>query len=194
MDTLAVVLVAVALGTDAFSLATGLGMGGLKRGPALFFSGMVGLLHIFMPLAGLYLGFLLGRLLGRLAAVTGALVLAGMGFLMLWESLTEGRRKGSRESRASWAQRALPGGVWQGAAAMLLLAGSVSLDALSVGFGLGALQASLPVAVLIMGLVAGSMTAAGFFLGRRAGSRLGDKAEAVGGLILLGIGIKMLLG
>lgn len=192
MDSLAVLLVAVALGTDAFSLAAGLGMGGLKKRLAIFFSSIVGLLHVLMPLAGLYLGLFLGRLMGRLAAVVGALVLASMGFLMLWEALSEHREK---EGFGGRVLRAVPGrGVAQGVTAIVLLAGSVSLDALSVGFGLGALQASLPLTVLIMGGVAGSMTAAGFVLGRRAGHWLGDKAEAMGGLILMGIGFKMLVG
>ncbi|HBT47595.1 MAG TPA: manganese efflux pump MntP [Peptococcaceae bacterium] len=192
MDLPAVLLVAIALGTDAFSLATGLGMGGMRRRLAVFFSGAVGLLHIIMPLAGLYLGYFMGRLLGRLAAVVGAVVLAAIGFLMLWEAVARDREPGF------WGRRLGKGllgkGVIQGVSAVLLLAGSVSLDALSVGFGLGALQANLPLTVLAMGLVAAVMTAAGFFLGRRAGHWLGDKAEIAGGLILVIIGLKMLVG
>ncbi|GFN22984.1 MAG: manganese efflux pump [Thermoanaerobacteraceae bacterium] len=192
MDFPAVLLVAIALGTDAFSLATGLGMGGIRRRLAVFFSGAVGLLHVLMPLAGLYLGFFMGRLLGRLAAIVGAIVLATIGILMLWEALAERRQPGSLGRRLG--KSLLGEGVIQGVSAVLLLAGSVSLDALSVGFGLGALRANLPLTVLAMGLVAAVMTAAGFILGRRAGHWLGDKAEIAGGLILVIIGLKMLVG
>ncbi|SMC00112.1 Putative Mn2+ efflux pump MntP [Thermanaeromonas toyohensis ToBE] len=184
MDSVAaVLLVAMALGTDAFSLAAGLGMAGLKGRSALFLSGLVGLLHVIMPLFGFSLGLMVGRILGRLAAVVGASVLTALGILMLSEVLGEKRLPGGPF-----------GGVTQGVGAIFLLAGSVSLDSLTVGFGLGALQVNLSLTVFLMGLIAGTMTGLGFILGRRAGRRLGEKAEVLGGVILVVIGLKMLVG
>lgn len=190
---MAVCLVAMALGTDAFSLAASLGMAGLKGRLALVLSGLVGLLHIAMPLFGFYLGLIVGRILGKLATVVGASVLTALGFLLVKEAFTE--RAFSCDlnlplSRALFCFR----GVRQGIGAVCLLAGSVSIDSLAVGFGLGTLQVSLPLAVLLMGLIAGSMTGLGFILGRRVGRWLGEKAEVVGGLVLVVIGLKMLLG
>ncbi|MGI9862966.1 manganese efflux pump MntP family protein [Moorella naiadis] len=193
MEPLGLILVAVALGTDAFSLATGLALGGFKGRQAWLFAGTVGLFHIFMPLTGLYLGLLLGRLLGKVAAIIGALVLAAMGGLMLWEAYNS--RQGTR-SMAGQVLRSVPGrgGVVGGAMAILLMAGSVSLDALSVGFGLGAISVNVPLTVLTMGFIAGTMTALGLLAGRRLGSFFGNRAEVVGGLILVAIGFKMLMG
>ncbi len=71
------------------------------------------------------------------------------------------------------------------------LAGSVSLDALSVGFSLGTFVSKILLATLIMGFTAGIMTGGGVLLGRRVGTWLGSKAEALGGLILLLIGLRM---
>lgn len=193
MEPLGLVLVAMALGTDAFSLATGLALGGFRGRRALLFAGTVGVFHIIMPLTGLYLGLLLGRLLGKVAAVIGALVLAGIGGLMLWEALTTRREQGGL---AVQMLRAVPGrsGVLSGLLAILLMAGSVSLDALSVGFGLGAISVNVPLTVLTMGFIAATMTALGLLAGRRLGAYLGNRAEIAGGLILVAIGVKMLMG
>ncbi|MBC7324153.1 MAG: manganese efflux pump [Moorella sp. (in: Bacteria)] len=193
MEPLGLILVAMALGTDAFSLATGLALGGFRGWRALLFAGTVGVFHIIMPLTGLYLGLLLGRLLGKVAAVIGALVLAGIGGLMLREALTTRREQGGL---AGQMLRALPGrrGVFSGLLAILFMAGSVSLDALSVGFGLGAISVNVPLTVLTMGFIAAIMTALGLLAGRRLGAYLGNRAEIAGGLILVAIGIKILMG
>jgi putative Mn2+ efflux pump MntP len=74
------------------------------------------------------------------------------------------------------------------------LAGSVSLDALSVGFSLGTFVSKIIPATLIWGSPPGVMTGSGIILGRRVGTWLGNKAEALGGIILLLIGLKMGLG
>jgi putative Mn2+ efflux pump MntP len=192
MEPLAVIMVAVALGTDAFSLAAGLALGGLRGRRVVYFTATVGVFHIIMPLTGLYLGLLTGRLLGRVAAVIGALVLATIGGLMLREAFTARREAGGLATRML---RAVPGqgGVIGGLGAIVLMAGSVSLDALSVGFGLGTIRVNLPLTVLTMGLIAALMTGLGFLAGRRLGDYLGGRAEFIGGLILIAIGILMLL-
>ncbi|MDN5345498.1 MAG: hypothetical protein PWQ18_1612 [Clostridia bacterium] len=193
MEPVGLILVAMALGTDAFSLATGLALGGLRGRRAILFAGTVGIFHIVMPLTGLYLGLLLGRLLGQVAAIIGALVLAGIGGLMLWEAFEHRRQAGSLAGRVF---QILPGqgGVVEGLMAILLLAGSVSLDALSVGFGLGAISVNVPLTVLTMGFIAGTMTALGLVAGRRLGAYLGNRAEIAGGIVLVAIGVKMLMG
>ena len=76
--------------------------------------------------------------------------------------------------------------------ALSMLAGSVSMDALSVGFSLGTFKANLGTTVLVMGIVSGVMTAAGFLFGRQLGSWLGTKAQALGGVVLLIIGVRLL--
>lgn len=78
-----------------------------------------------------------------------------------------------------------------GVGPLILAAASVSLDALTVGFGLGTLHANLAVTVITMGVVAGLMTGAGLILGRKVGAWLGEKAQFVGGIVLIAIGISM---
>ena len=46
---------------------------------------------------------------------------------------------------------------------------------------------------LVIGMVAALMTALGLALGKRLGSQFGKRMELVGGLILIGIGLRVLL-
>ncbi|MDK2821265.1 MAG: hypothetical protein PWP31_1230 [Clostridia bacterium] len=195
MKPLGLILVALALGTDAFSLATGLALGGFRGRRVWLFIGTVALLHIIMPLIGLYLGMLLGLLLGRVAGIIGAIVLAVMGIMMVWEAF-KSSDEDEKGGLVGQIVRIMPGGsgVISGMTAIILMAGSVSLDALSVGFSLGALSVNVPLTVVTLGVIAGSMTFLGFFIGRHLGGYLGNRAEIVGGLVLVAVGVKMLVG
>ncbi|MDS1030349.1 manganese efflux pump MntP family protein [Bacillota bacterium LX-D] len=176
-------LVAVALGTDAFSMAVGIGLVGIKWRRIIFISLLICAFHIFMPLIGLFLGSLLGKAIGRFASFIGAIVLLFIGIQMLREGLKSNKELTNVAEAIPKAYNSL----WE----VMILALSVSLDALTVGFGLGTIQVSLQLTVLIMGLVAGLMTATGFLLGKKLGHWLGEKAQIIGGLILVLIGVKM---
>lgn len=172
-----ILALAVALGTDAFSLAIGIGLGGVRLRQLVIVSLTVLVFHIVMPLVGYFVGEWFGSM-GRIANLAGALVLIGLGLKMIKESFSNDN--GEEQSF-----------VIANTMGLILLAGSVSLDALSVGFTLGTQKVDLSMAVIVIGLVAGLMTAAGMVLGKYAGKVLGSKAEIIGGLVLLGIGIKL---
>lgn len=78
---------------------------------------------------------------------------------------------------------------------LLLLTVSVatSIDSLAVGLSFAFLKVNIRLASLTIGVIAFSITAVGFLLGRRAGELLGKRAEAVGGIILILIGLRILL-
>ncbi|GAW93821.1 manganese efflux pump MntP family protein [Calderihabitans maritimus] len=198
MNLSTLLLVAVALGTDAFSMAVGIGVGGIGMQHIFQVSSVVTLFHIFMPLIGLSLGTLLGRIMGHVATIIGATVLFFIGMHMLREGLfpENGEEAGSSLARKGLGMGKITGGlsILTGFWGLMLLAASVSLDALSVGFSLGTFQANLPLTVIVMGLVAGLMTASGFIFGKYLGRWLGNKAQVAGGLILIGIGIKLFFG
>lgn len=189
MNLFTVFGVAVALGTDAFSLAVGLGMIGIRWRRALAFALVVCLFHIFMPLTGLLLGQYLGYLLGRLAGVLGAVVLLGLGGQLLWHGVRSRVTSGPTLRTVASREPVLPANPL----GTLGLAGSVSLDALTVGFGLGALRVDLWATVLIMGLIAGSMTWTGFLCGRHLGRWAGERARLLGGVLLLFIAVRLFM-
>jgi putative Mn2+ efflux pump MntP len=186
-------LIALALGTDAFALAIGIGVIGIDRKKIIIVSLVICLFHIFMPLIGLGIGQILGSLVGNVAGIIGALVLIFIGLNMLWEAYKNRQRiisfsRGRQEMEHKARKNRSVDSFW----GLMMLAASVSIDALSVGFSLGTLKVQIFQTVLVLGVVAGVMTAIGFHLGRGLGSRLGEKAEVMGGIILVAVGVKLI--
>lgn len=175
---LPLLLMAVALGTDAMSLSIGIGLRGVSTRDVLRISSVVGIFHVLMPLLGIVLGHLFGLLVGEIARWLGALIVAFIGGRMIWGCL------GRKECLATnWVLTGMP---------LLLLAGSVSMDALSVGFSLGAIGYNVLVAAAVFGLFGALMTGLGLVFGDRLGNCVGDRAELVGGGVLIILAIHML--
>lgn len=76
---------------------------------------------------------------------------------------------------------------------LFLLAIATSIDALAVGITFAFLQVSIVPAITIIGVVTFVISAVGVFVGNIFGSKYKSKAEFVGGVILVLIGVKILL-
>jgi len=78
---------------------------------------------------------------------------------------------------------------------LVALSIATSIDALAVGFSFSVLGISIWMPIVIIGAVACALTVGGLYLGRKAVQivRLGPTAELLGGLVLIGIGIKILI-
>lgn len=70
---------------------------------------------------------------------------------------------------------------------------ATSMDALGIGFGLALLGQGLFTAAAIIGVMAASMTYTAMKLGNTLSHRFGSKMEAFGGLVLLGIAVKLVI-
>jgi len=187
-----IVAVAIALGADAFSLSLAIGLAGIRKSMIIRLSLVVGFFHVVMPLGGMMLGQSLGLILGRYASRIGALVLIVLGGRMLYTVyLPTIEHFPFGEARKALFQNNISTNISLSGFGIYLLAASVSLDALSVGFSLGTIRADIFITVLIIGVIAGLMTGLGLVLGRVMGTRLGNKAELLGGLALLLIGAKL---
>ncbi|WP_347489386.1 manganese efflux pump MntP family protein [Desulfoscipio sp. XC116] len=180
MELYTLLALGAALGTDAFSVCLGLGMAGVTRRQILVVSLTVLVFHVIMPLLGWYAGEFVGALAGRAAGIAGALLLVYLGVKMIRSALKGGDALEPKVVLVN---------TW----GLFLLAASVSMDALSVGFSLGTRQVNLPLTAGVIGAVAGVMTAAGLLLGRFVGGRAGERAVLGGGIILIGIGIHMFI-
>ena len=77
---------------------------------------------------------------------------------------------------------------------LVVLSVATSIDALAVGFSLSMIEVSIWIPAIIIGLVAGAFTTVGMHLGKKigAGTQLSRYAEAIGGIVLLLIGINIL--
>ncbi|MFH1080012.1 MAG: manganese efflux pump MntP family protein [Pseudomonadota bacterium] len=183
MDLLSILLIAVGLGMDALSVAVGIGAAArtLTFGSVLRLSGSFGLFQFAMPLVG--------WLAGRTVADTISFYDHWVAFLLL--ALVGGKM--IRDSFSHETKRTHAGDPTRGLT-LLVLSVATSIDALAVGLSLAFLRAPIIHAGVIIGGVCFLMTAAGMVFGRKLGGLFGKKAELIGGLVLLSIGINILWG
>ncbi len=172
-----ILIMAIALGMDAFSLGIGVGIRGIRLLDILKVSIVVGLFHIIMPLMGLFMGRYVSTLLGDVATAVGGVLLIFLGAHMVYSSL-RGEEVRSFDQRTLWG--------------LVLFALSVSIDSLSVGLSLGLFASDLLLTVLLFGTFGGLMSILGLLIGRRVAPAFGEYGEAFGGIILLVFGIKFL--
>jgi putative Mn2+ efflux pump MntP len=170
-------LIAFALGMDAFSLCIGIGMQGVRLVHMVRISSVIAVFHMVMPVVGMVMGTFAGRLLGDVAVMFGGGLLLILGMHMIYNSL--------RGDSA----RTIHYGSWLG---LLAFAGSVSLDSLSVGVSLGMFATEVIGTILVIGCMGGVMSMLGLWIGRRIGRFAGEYAEALGGVILLTFGLLFL--
>ena len=74
---------------------------------------------------------------------------------------------------------------------LVTLSVATSLDALAVGLSFAMLKIRIWWPAVIIGLVAGAFTTVGMQIGSRLGARFGRRMEVAGGLVLSGIGLKI---
>lgn len=174
---LTILIMAIALGFDAFSLGIGIGMRGIRLLEIIKISVVIAIFHIAMPLTGMFMGHYVSSLLGDVATITGGGLLIVLGAHMVYSSMRGGETR-SFDHHTLWG--------------LLVFALSVSIDSFSVGVSLGLFASDLLLTVMLFGTFGGVMSILGLLLGRRVGHWAGDYGEAFGGIILLVFGIKFL--
>lgn len=176
-------LLALSLSLDATAASVCWGLQArapaLKEGlwAGLWFGGFQGLMT---GLGGLF-GGLLSRELWQVGKLLSFGLLAFLGARMVWQALCPLRREGCPQGSFS-----------PGSTALLALA--TSLDALAAGLSLTYWGQGLLCSTLVIGLVTFCLSLLGVLLGRRVGQGWSRPAGAAGGLVLLGLGLKILLG
>lgn len=169
-----IILMALALGMDAFSLGIGLGMKGIRRRDILLIASMVAFFHVIMPLAGVAMGRYVGHLLGELSQYVAGSLLVLLGGHMIYNSIKGGEVEGISH---------------QSFLGIVLFALSVSIDSFSIGITLGMFHANLWLIVLLFGICGGMLSVMGLTVGKKVGPTLGEYGEAAGGAILLAFGL-----
>jgi len=181
LDLASLLLIAVGLSADCFAVALGVSVsGGVSSRRLLRTALAFGAAQTLMTAVGWAVGSTIVDFIASYDHWVAFGLLAIIGGRMLWESL----HSEESEARAKDATRGF---------ALLLLSVATSIDALAVGLSFAFLEVNIALAALTIGGVAFAITTLGFVLGRKASHVLGRRAEAVGGLILLGIGLRILL-
>jgi putative Mn2+ efflux pump MntP len=76
---------------------------------------------------------------------------------------------------------------------LVMVSIATSIDALAVGLGLALIDVNILQACVVIGIVASALSVAGLLAGGMLGEKFGKRMEIVGGLILIGIGIRILI-
>jgi putative Mn2+ efflux pump MntP len=75
---------------------------------------------------------------------------------------------------------------------LIMLATGVSIDALSVGFSMGAFGYSMYATALTFGIFSAVMSAVGLTFGNYIGKMMGERCELIGGCVLIILAVHML--
>ena len=179
MSIAELLLLALALAADAFSVGAGVGLSHNGRRQIFRLSFHFGLFQGMLALGGILAGSLLLRWIAAWDHWIAFALLAFIGLRMIREAFS-----GPEED----AGRPDPTRGWS----LVLLSTAVSIDAFAAGVGLAALDAPRATAVLLISLVSGLATWLAFRVSGALRRIIGARAELVGGLILIALGVKIL--
>ncbi len=182
MSLMTIFLIALGLSMDAFavSMSNGLSLKCFRIRSATLIALFYGGFQAIMPVLGWFAGKGLQGVLSRFAPWIAFALLVFIGAKMIYEA----HFLKDEESKSCNPEKLL---------VVFTLAIATSIDALAVGFSFAMLDQSVLIPVLIIGLVTFVLSYFGVWLGNRFGSKFGNKIEILGGLILIGIGIKILI-
>ena len=180
MDIITIILIAVGLAMDAFavSIANGMSTASQKRKNALIVASFFGAFQMLMPIVGWLAGLAMAELIMGIDHWIAFGLLAFIGSKMIYES---SKRESSNQDSTLRIHT------------LLTLAVATSIDALMVGLSFAFLQTTLATPIIIIGLVTFTLSFTGFLFGNVIGNLFGNKIKAIGGIILITIGIKILL-
>jgi len=179
MNVAELLLIAVALAMDAFavSISAGTTISERRLEKGLVIAATFGVFQAGMTAIGWAAGEGIRELVLSIAPLLAFVLLLGIGAKMIFEGLY-----GDEE-----------GVLIQTAAGLLLLGIATSIDALAVGLSFAVIGIPVLVPAIVIGAVAFLFSIAGIFVGEKVAGLIGRKAEVLGGIILILIGLKILL-
>ena len=180
MSLITILLTSFGLAMDAFvvSLGSGISIKKVTWKDALIISLFFGGFQFLMPVLGWIAGLSFRELIESFDYWVAFILLAFIGSKMIYESFDDEDEEGTN---------------FRSLSVLLTLAIATSIDALAVGLGFSMIKIPIFSAALIIGIITFLLSFSGVFLGEKFGHIFEKKAELVGGLVLIGIGFKILL-
>ena len=180
MEVLEIVLIAIGVAMDAFavSICKGLSMKKMNWKKALIIGGYFGIFQGIMPLIGYFLGVTFQSLVTQIDHWVAFVLLLFVGLKMLKEAFANDSENINDDVDFK---------------TMIVLAVATSIDALAIGITFAFLQTNILLAVTAIGIITFAVCVIGVKIGNKFGDKYERKAETVGGLILILMGIKILL-
>ncbi|GHV28157.1 putative manganese efflux pump MntP [Clostridia bacterium] len=184
MNLWEIVLLALALSMDAFavSVVKGCALRKVNVRVALAAGIWFGAFQALMPLIGYALRSSISGVTGSFDHWIAFVLLVYIGGKMLWDAF----RKESDAPDTAASDISVK--------VMLPLAIATSIDALAVGITLATFQiSSIALTIALIGVITFTLSSAGVFIGAKFGAKLHNKATALGGTILILLGVKVLV-
>lgn len=179
----AIFLLALGLAMDATAAAATRGMAvpTIRAKHVLLVAAFFGGFQALMPLVGWVIGTRLGPFVHAWDHWIAFALLSAIGGKMLWEARGDAD-DGDANERDPFAPKV-----------MLVLAIATSIDALAVGITLPLLNAPFLLSLVTIGVTTALLSAVGLYAGRKFGALLGKRLDVFGGLVLIGLGVKILM-
>lgn len=172
MKIITIILIAISLSMDAFSLVLIYGTQGINKKHKVLLSIIVGIYHFVMPIIGLLIGIYIEKKIAFSPDIIVGIILSLIAIEMIISSTKEQKEK---------FLVSIPG--------YLIFGLSVSIDSLTTGIGLPAITNNYLQAALTFSLTSLIFTYIGLNLGNKLNQKYGKISTLIGGIILLTIGI-----
>ncbi len=176
MSLFVILILAVGLSMDAFSLAMIYGTLDLKNNMRKLMSVMVGIFHFFMPI----LGYQIGELILKLIKIDPE-ILVGTIFIILGIEMILSLRQEEKVKLLT------------GILSVVFFAFTVSIDSFSIGISFGVVNSNIILPCIIFSLVSAFFTYIGVMLGKKLSDKFGNITTLIGAIILLALGISYLV-
>jgi putative Mn2+ efflux pump MntP len=182
VDFTTILFTAIGLSADCFAVALSISISRRTLSFRQFFRFPLsfGLFQAIM----LVIGWLAGRTIVELISSYDHWLAFGLlliiGGRMIWESFHEKDETRAGRDIGKWFT-------------LLTLSVATSIDSLAAGLSYAFLDVAIVLAAITTGLTTFVITLVGYFIGKRVGALVGKRAEMVGGIILVLIGVRILL-
>lgn len=180
MQIIELFLIAIGLSFDTFavSISTGLTISHIQFWQGCRIAIVLAFFQSLMPFLGWFGGTQIERYIKDYDHWIAFGLLSAIGLKMIIDSFKEAEDKRFNPFLIS---------------VLLGMAIATSIDALVVGVSLAFMDINIYLAILIIGSVTFLTSMVGMLLGKNLNSKFGSKVEIIGGLILIGIGLKILI-
>lgn len=181
MNLISLIFLAFAMSTDAFAAAIGKGASLHKpRFLDALRTGLIfGVIEAITPIIGWFVGQAAASAVENWDHWIAFTLLLLLGLHMIYAGLKPESDEDEKPTSHSF---------WL----LAITAFATSIDALAVGVGLAFVDVNIWFAALLIGLATMTMVTLGVMLGRVIGTAIGRKAEIIGGLVLIGVGVAIL--
>lgn len=183
MTTLDILLISVGLAMDAaaVSMTNGMVYRNLKKRTYAAMPIFFGAFQALMPVVGFYAGSLFASIITRFSGIVIFIILGIIGGKMIKEGIEDFKGHETGGDKLMTLQ------------VLLFQSVATSIDAFAIGIGFSAAGMSIWAPAAVIGVVTAIIVVGAILIGRKFGDMLGSRAEILGGVILVIIGIKALI-